>query len=189
MRPTRKRGEADQPGGDQGPAVIRRHVVLENLMNEAVEFDVSEIFSAPRVALLASEAGLRGGYSIDCRWQDRITGKQWDLMQARDQAQLWGVLRRHPSRLLLASPPCTSFSALQRLRKTKMPEKQRREGLTLLEVAVKACRLQMWGGNHFILEHPAGADSWSVPCLKELCETNGGDDSRDRSVHVWPQES
>ena len=132
-----------------------------------------ELFSPPRVSVVAAEVGLRGGHCLDKVWHDRVTDRCWDLTRKRDQGQLWGLLRRRPTHLLMASPPYTTSSALQRLRKSEMPEEERRLGIELLEVAVKACRMQMKSGNFFILEHPAGASSWNEDCLKDLCNAEG----------------
>ena len=166
----RKR-EADTGEEVSEPAAVRPR--LENLDVESAEFDISELFSPPRVSIVAEEAGLRGGYCLDKTCVDHVTGKSWDLNRQRDQAQLWGLLRRRPTRLLIASPPCTTFSSLQRLRKTAMPEAERLEGLELLKVAVKACQMQAKSGNLFLLEHPAGASSWKVDCLMDLSNMNG----------------
>ena len=162
----RKRGkEAEQDEALEPEAVRAR---LENICESAVEFDVCELFSPPRVTLVAKEAGLKSGYSLDCNWHDQTTNRMWNLLEKRDQSLLWGVLRRRPTRLLIASPPCTIFSSLQKLRKTPMPEDERQNGLELLKVAVRACLLQVKSNNLFIFEHPAGATSWNENCLKEL---------------------
>ena len=124
------------------------------------EFDVSEIFSAPRVCSIAKEKGRKPGFSIDIAQEDAVTGKSWDLSKQRDQSMLWGLLRRRRSRLLIASPPCKTFSRLQFLRKTQMADSESENGEKLLHAAVKACRMQHKMGLYFILEHPETATSW-----------------------------
>ena len=54
-----------------------------------------------------------------------------------------------------------------------MPQEQRQEGLQLLEVAVKACKIQAKNGNGFILEHPAGASSWDTEVMQDLVKMDG----------------
>ena len=54
-----------------------------------------------------------------------------------------------------------------------MPKAQREEGLELLRVAVKACKLQMKTGNMFIMEHPASASSWTTDEMKSLTSVKG----------------
>ena len=54
-----------------------------------------------------------------------------------------------------------------------MPEAKKEEGLELLRVAVKACKIQMKIGNLFILEHPAGASSWATAEIKSLTSMEG----------------
>ena len=42
------------------------------------EFDVSEVFSVPRVCGIAKEKGWKPGFSIDIAQEDAVTGKFWD---------------------------------------------------------------------------------------------------------------
>ena len=166
---TSRKREVEPMPGEPGPAAARPRLEnIENMNEKGFEFDVCELFSPPRVCKLAAEAGWRAGYSLDKECADEVTGKSWDFTQTREQAQLWGLLRRRPTRLLVASPPCTTFSSLQHLRKTIMPDKERREGQEMLAVAAKACMMQVKNGGQFIFEHPAGASSWQEPCMKAL---------------------
>ena len=83
---SRKR-EIPQEGEPAAPAATRPR--LENVeIYDKFEFDVGEIFSPPRVADLANKIGLKGGYSLDKEYMDKMTGKNWDLMKEREQAQL-----------------------------------------------------------------------------------------------------
>lgn len=161
-----------EPDGE--PAAARPRLEnIDALGLSEYEFDVSEVFSPPRVTKLAGEVGLKGGYSLDKEYEDPVTRKKWDFTRPKDQGQLWGLLKRRPSRLLISSPPCTTFSSLQRLRKTSMPEEVKAEGLQLLRIGVKACVLQVKSGGQFIFEHPAGASSWKEQCLIDLSLMEG----------------
>ena len=54
-----------------------------------------------------------------------------------------------------------------------MPETERAEGLSLLKVAVQACRIQLRQRGWFILEHPQGASSWETDIVKGLLREPG----------------
>ena len=170
--PSRKREAAE---ADETEPRSRRPRLekLEGLNDSGYEFDVCEIFSPPRVCSLAGKLNLIGGYSIDKVHVDAFTNQSWDLTKPRDQSQLWGLLRRRPARMLILSPPCTTFSCLQRLRKTEMDPKIKKEGIDLLKVAVKAAHLQLKSGGLFIFEHPRDASSWQEKCLTELAAKPG----------------
>ena len=134
------------------------------------EFEICELFSRPRVCRSASKMGINSGYSLDIPTVDEITQRSYDFRQTADQTRLWSLLARRSPRVLIASPPCTTFSSLQHLRKTPMPTAEREEGLLLLEVGIKACLTQLKNGRCFILEHPHAASSWETPGLRRLRE-------------------
>ena len=58
----------------QEPARTRQRIALLGHTGDT-EFDVSEIFSAPRVCPLAEQEGFRRSYSIDVMHADKVTGK------------------------------------------------------------------------------------------------------------------
>ena len=145
---------------DREPAGDHRRQRLDHLTGDVdvkaasqeCAYDVCEIFSPPRVCKIATEMGMRGGYSLDMTWRDEVTGRPWNLLEEKNQHRLWGLLKKSRPRLLVASPP----------------DADRRQGLALLEVAVKACRLQHRVGHYFMLEHPLTASSWREQCIRDL---------------------
>ena len=137
----------------------------------ACEFAVSEIFSPPRTSQRARERSRRGGYSLDCEYADPITGRKWDLDDPRDVSKFWSLRKTRRSKLLIASPPCRTFSQLEHLRREPRPEEEYKAGRRMLRVAVEACKRQHEEGLWFILEHPRGASSWNqeeVGALKAM---------------------
>ena len=88
----------------------------------------------------------------------------------------------------MASPPCTTFSSLQRVTKIDMPTSTREEGLMLLKVAVKVCMLKVNSSNVFIFEYPVGASSWKEECVIELVNMSGVQKFRAGPVHERPRE-
>ena len=112
----RKRGaEESTEMKEEEPA--RQRSRLENVGNREPEFDIFEVFSRARVVKTAVASGLRGGYSLDIVVKDLLTGRAWDLRCPGDQRRLWSLLHQRPAGLLVASPPCTTFSSLQNFRK------------------------------------------------------------------------
>ena len=70
--------------------------------------DVSEVYSPPRVTMMAKEFGLRPGDALDL-----TTG--WDFDLASDRGRAVELLQTNPPKLLIGSPICTMFSNLQRV--------------------------------------------------------------------------
>ena len=82
----------------QGKRQAERHC-------DETAFDVSELFSAPRMCPVAAQQG------FDIAHTDRVTGKSWDLADSREQIRLWS------QKLLIVSPPATKFSSVQHSRR------------------------------------------------------------------------
>ena len=139
---------------------------------DKTEFDVCEIFSRPRVCQVAKDLGLRGGYSLNRETKDMHTNKSWSFMEKKDQVKLITLVARRPTQLLIASPPCKLFSPPQMNAKSEMTQEDSDQGVLLLHVAVRAWRLQMKSGRHFIFEHPRDASSWTDPELVALMQVD-----------------
>ena len=108
---------------------------------------------------------------------DQTTQKKYDFLKKEDQTRLWSLFARKSPRVLVVSPPCTTFSSLQHLRSTEMKPEKRAAGLELLEVGIKACQMRLRSGRTFVFEHPHSAKSWEPP---PLCESLAGPSGRDR---------
>ena len=74
------------------------------------KYDIAELFSPMRMTGMAEEFGLRGGWSVDDRCTDPITGRTYDLRSKKDQNEVRKMIRRDRPLVLTASPPCTLFS-------------------------------------------------------------------------------
>lgn len=71
---------------------------------------------------------------------------------------------------------CKAFSTLQNLVKNQNPEKYRetvKEGLNHLGVSMEFAEEQIKAGNYFLFEHPWGAWSWKLPCVKAVLDMEG----------------
>ena len=136
---------------------------------QEAEYEVSELFSPPRVSKRAREVhGLRGGWSFDVRAEDPVTGERWDLLQRRRRIQARGLLRETGTELLVCSPPCTAFSALQNLNPGSMTPQKMEEAVSLVKFSMQMCRQQMDLGRYFVYEHPLGASSWKLAEVRDL---------------------
>ena len=60
--------------------------MIEKLLNHPGRYDICELFSPPRVTKAAAVAGLRGGWSLDLKHVDPITGCAWDSARRRTRA-------------------------------------------------------------------------------------------------------
>ena len=167
-------GEPAEDSGGRRPRLEHRsETQAPGGRSDEAMFDVCELFSPPRVCNVAHQMGLSAGYSLGVTWTDAITGYKWNLLDHRTKTRLWQLLKSKRPRLLVASPPCTTFSALQNLRRTPMSLEERRQGEDLLRVAVKACLLQHKAGMYFLLEHPLSARSWREDCVRDLLKLEG----------------
>ena len=113
----RRRGRSDEQGEEERPT--QRPRVEQQAMavlsgSDSVGVDVAEVFSPVRLnALAANWGGLKPGHSFDITEIDPITQKTWDLSLPHVQGRVKGLIRRVRPKLVVLSPPCTMFSALQ----------------------------------------------------------------------------
>lgn len=122
--------------------------------------DIMEVFSPPRVVPVAARLGLRASLSLDL-----LHGHDFMTFSGRSNA-IFELQRRRP-RMLIVSPPCTMYSALQHMWNIKKmaPDtlKERwAEAETLLSFAMLLCSQQVAASRTFVHEHPRYAKSWAV---------------------------
>ena len=80
---------------------------------------VGEVYSPPRVVLVARRRGLGGGWSLDILTHDR-EGRPWDFDQPDAKQRARDLLNRTKPKLLIGSPMCTHLSAIMHLAKLNM---------------------------------------------------------------------
>ena len=187
---TKKKSSTEAPAaGESAPvsAPIRRNTstmsTLRRTGAENSEYDVCEAFSPPRICPRARERGLRGGWSLDLMHTDPITGQKWDLRVKENQERVLRMIRKHKPRVLTVGPPCTMFSLLQNLSgdpRVRCPERWK-EACDMIEFAVKMCTEQAKAGRLYVFEHPLGAASWKLECMRELASRWG---SRRATCHM-----
>ena len=131
---------------------------------------VGEVFSMPRVVPVAESKNL-----VCCGSFDVGTG--WDFLKSEHRQLCRERLRKSKPRVLVLSPPCGPFSALQRISQGKGDPIERRrkliEGRILLDFAMELCEFQVENNNVFVFEHPLNAASWSEECVERVKKMKG----------------
>ena len=133
--------------------------------------DISEIYSMPRVTTIASQRGLKPGFSMDIR-------NGWNFNDPKHRAKAIEKLESEKPVLLVGSPPCTMFSTITRLWNLKKmtPEvrsARMKEAILHVAFAVKLYKIQIAGGRFFLHEHPDQASSWDLRCIQDLLKAPG----------------
>ncbi len=170
---------------ESGPEVKRRRETDEEAWADMEEIlgllgegsaHVSEVFSPPRVTKEAFHMGLRPGMALDLSTTDE-EGVPWDFSRADRRAEARRRLNTESPWLLIGSPMCRMFSALQHLSKGKgnVQEKERLllEGKVHLAFCCQLYLDQIARGKFFLHEHPAGATSWTEDCILTVARAPG----------------
>ena len=89
-----------------------------NLLRQRCQADVAEIFSPPRVTEEAGRMGLNPGFALDLQ-VTREDGDTWDFNRVEHRQDARRLVKETRPRLLVGSPECRVWSALQNLRKDK----------------------------------------------------------------------
>ena len=157
-------------------AIVAKHNVklkplaaIREVLTDRHEF--VEVFSPPRVAPWLAALGVDRTLSIDI-----LHG--WDLTSPLTRRLLIEYFTRHKPSVAMLSPPCTTFSSLQRLSVGKIKDHtlqaaKEAEGRLLSQLATKIADVQVASGRAFCFEHPSTATSFSEPCLMSLLKRPG----------------
>ena len=131
------------------------------------DVDMVEIYSPPRVVLAAAMYGLKPGESMDLT-------NGWDFTLARHREAAERYIRLTKPKLVIGSPECRMFSALQNLRKWgQKAEEELTEAKEHLKFVAKIYMMQISEGRWFLHEHPAGATSWQLDVIKDVEKQTG----------------
>ena len=130
--------------------------------------DIAEVFSPPRITKLAQLVGLRPGLAMDL-----TTGWDFNLKEHRDLAEEY--VRVVKPLLLIGSPECRMFSALQNLNKKNLGMKSEliMQAKAHIRFVVQLYRIQMESGRLFLHEHPCGATSWQLAEIQDIMKKDG----------------
>ncbi len=106
--------EKIEPSGVENCEDETRGEMMAIAANIIMGVDITEIYSPERVVKVAKAMGLRGGLSFDLT-------NGWNFNVEEDCEEAWRYITTQKPLLVIGSPMCTMFSALQNLRK-KSPE-------------------------------------------------------------------
>ena len=114
---------------------------------------------------MTEEFGLKGGWSVDDRIQDPITGRTYDLRNRKDQNEVRKMLRKDRPLVLTVSPPCTLFSIANQ---GPIDSKELAGAIEMMKFAVEMCDIQRREGRYFIFEQPQGSRAWDLAAVKTM---------------------
>ena len=129
--------------------------------------DFAELFCPGRFAAAAGAFHLTPGSAFDLR-----TG--WDLTEVSGQAECWKALERELPAVVIGSPPCAPFSALQSLNpKSDEWREAMQKGWNHLTFCAAVYRWQSEHDRGFLHEHPWSASSWKTPMISDTMKLPG----------------
>ena len=98
---------------------------------------------------------------------DPLTGEPWDLGRHEVRERVRKLIRDTKPFMVIGSPPCTMFCALQNLNKSKRDEgvftKRLENAKRHIRFCIELYMMQVNGGRFFLHEHPDSASSWQMP--------------------------
>ena len=122
-------------------------------------YDICEVFSPPRVCVVASDHGLRAGWSLDVKTRDPITGSCYDLRNPKDQKEVKNMIRRDCPTVLVVSPPCTAFSIANQ---GEIDPQTLAGAIEMVRFSMDICEMQHRAGRQFIFEQPQSSRAWNL---------------------------
>ena len=140
---------------------------------------MADIYSPPRVTAAARRLpkyGPEPGLALDITIGDG-TGKPFDFSRREQRQKVEAMIDARKPLLLIGSPMCTAFSAIQAINRARRdPEVVAREltnGRLHLAWCCHLYRKQVERGACFLHEHPAGATSWHERCVVSVLSLKG----------------
>lgn len=133
--------------------------------------DIAEYYSVPRVLPEARARGLRGALSLDL-----LSGWDFCCKWLRELSVL--LLMQLNIIVLILSPPCTAFSALQEIFNYKkltveVVRAKIERAMVFLRHALDCAFAQYQAGRAFVFEHPSAATSWKTPEAQRILALPG----------------
>ena len=116
-------------------------------MNKLNECSIIELYSPPRVTDVAKKYGISNFGTFDITVNDPEDGMPWDLNLKSKLNRLRKIMKECKPSLLIGSPMCTAFSALQNMNtKSKdSPERKHRmmEAISYMKFACEMYEFQL----------------------------------------------
>ena len=118
----------------------------------------------------AAGKGQRGGWSIAIAFKDPVTGRTYDLLNAKDQQAIRRLVKRDRPHTIVLSPPCTAFSIANQ---SVIDISTWNKAVEMIRFAVELCEMQRKSWRHFVFEQPRSARSWNPPLVQEVLMREG----------------
>ena len=162
--------EPETGGASSSAAGIDSQDTMVGMLTSMNIVDISEVFSPPRVVMQGLKIGLQAGSSMHL-----LTGWDFNLESDRNRAMM--QFDEEKPMLLIGSPPCTYFLALQELNKFNMRHDEQWlarfndnliRAIGHIQFCINLHIQQMGSGRYWLLKHPRSAKSWQIPEMEEL---------------------
>ena len=109
---------------------------------------------------------------------DPEDGEPWDFNRREKREKALNMVQSQEPYILVGSSMCTAFCTWMALNRAKSKNtlalrRAYRQAVRHMEFVSMLYREQASNGRYFLHEHPAGASSWSLDCIKDLWEMPG----------------
>ena len=166
--------DLDKEGNFKLPKNRRqRRTAIQEMRNH-----VSEVYSPPRISEMAGKMGMAQGWALDLTTVDPDDGQPWNFNMKDKKNKAMNKLKEDKPFMLVVSPMCGPFSALQGLfnypglNEQEVKDKLR-SAIEHVNFALKLCLEQYRSGRLFLFEHPSGASSWTLSSIRSVMELEG----------------
>lgn len=137
------------------------------LVNLDRSVDSSEVFSAPRISVAASEKGLRADQCYDIQ-------SGWDFLKADHRKRCLEEIRAGKPKHVHVCPPRGPYSTMQNISKNGGGVgRDLVEAKVLVNFGVQVCSLQLELGSDFSFACPEHVASWGENNIRELEQRSG----------------
>ena len=102
------------------------------------QMQVAEVYSPPRVAEMANQMGMRGGWSLDLTPCD-TDGMPWDFNNANMRNRAVRKLLNDKPIVFIGSPMCTEYSTIIKLNHSKMAPEEVEQRMAYARKHVEFC--------------------------------------------------
>ena len=121
--------------------------------------------------------GLKPAWALDLTTLDPEDGEPWDFDNKDKRHKALRMLDEDKPLLLVVSPMCGPFSAMNNINYSKMPVDEGRTkikgAMQHVKFALELCLKQYKESRFFIFEHPASASSWSTTMVRQMLSLQG----------------
>ena len=149
----------------------------QHSMQATGKFDVTEIYSPPRITAMAKKMGLKDGWALDLTETDEDDNQPWDFSIPSKRKKAKDKVKADKPLVLVLCPMCGPFSTVQEFNYQSLGEEKVTtklgKALEHVKFCLELCMEQHAAGRLFVFEHPVGASSWSTEMMRQVASMNG----------------